>query len=161
MGNAPNSRRWTQSRARPGSALTAVILVIVVAALLATVAWPTTARSSNRADAERLVATVQADMEEAFAHAGMQGRPVSIQFDPTHLHYDIRDRETGELLAERRFTGTPTHPLRSMWVSHGRVTVDGTGEASTHYWIHFRWGDGDDRWLTVQRSGRIRELDWR
>lgn len=155
-----NNTGFRRFPARPGFTLMEALVVVILLGIVATIGLPNLTRSMKRTRSDRALMVIKGDMENAFALASRQGKPVKVDFNTSQLGYAVRDRSTNQLLFERRFGGETPFGAKGMWVSSATVTIFPSGYASTPYWIRFDWGDSDWRWILVRRTGQMREWGW-
>jgi type II secretory pathway pseudopilin PulG len=142
-------------RNRSGFSVVEAIIVASIVGILATFAMPAAERSLQPLKADRAAAAMAADLQNAFALAARQRKPVRVAFwdDPERM--TVRDRNTNNLIY-RRYYGRRESPygVTLMAASTNPIFVFPNGVASSATTITLRVGQ-IQRQVVMSRVGHI------
>lgn len=142
--------------ARSGFTTIELIMIVTIIGILAGIAGPAMSRIVRHSRTNRAALVIAADLQNAFAAAARQRKPVSIVADSAGKSYQFIDRKTSTVLKVRSFYGGNTdYQLQRLVFSPGTIDVFPTGVSSAPLVIDLANGDYARR-ITVSTAGFIR-----
>jgi type IV fimbrial biogenesis protein FimT len=140
---------------RKGFSMLEMLTVMIIVALLITIAVPKMARIIRHERVNRAAQVLVADLQNAFAMAGRQRAPVRLQFDPVLLTYTFTDRATGTLYQTRVMNKASEFGLTALTANPSTIDVLPNGIASAAFAVVVAQGDYS-RQVTASSAGFVR-----
>jgi len=141
-------------RRASGFTLLEIVVVLLVIAMMATVATPPVLRAIMRSQVTNAASVMAGDFEQAFSLAARQRRPVRIVIDPSAKAYTITDRN-GVVLRSRNFADGSDLEVNSMSPSTTTLDVFPTGLASGPLRVDLMSGSHSAS-VVMTRAGKVR-----
>lgn len=133
-----------------------LMLVVGVMGIVVGIVGPKTSQIIRHNRVNRAATVIASDLQNAFAVAARQRKPVRIQADPGTRSYQFTDRSTGAVLRLRTFYGDSSeYKLTSLVFSRPTVDVFPSGVSSNAITIDLANGDYARR-ITASSAGFIR-----
>jgi Tfp pilus assembly protein FimT len=144
-------------RARAGTTLLEVTIVLVVLGVLTSLAMPRYADASRSLRVAHAANVVAADLELAAALAAQRNAPVDLVLTSGTPGYTLSARLTGQVVLRRTLGGDSEWKLASVAASPATVSVYPDGRFSAA--LRMVLADaGHRRTITVSRAGLVRVL---
>ena len=142
-------------RTRRGFSLVEVCLAIVVLGLIALVGMPKVNTFMTHLRVKRATALVAADLEQAFALAGRQRKPMRINCNCASQMYTVTDRLGGTTRLTRTLGADADYKLTTMTFSAAPVDIFPSGVTSSPLTVTIGSG-GYTRQITMSSAGQVR-----
>ena len=143
-------------RARSGFSMMEALIVLILLAIVGTMAMPGIGRAITNNRADRAAQTVASDVEAAFSFASRERKPVLLVVDSVLKRIAIVERATSKTLQQRSFSLTESEfGLTRLVPNPVTITVFPNGRASSSFVIA-AWANDATRTITVTRTGQIR-----
>ena len=141
---------------RFGFSVIELIAVVAILGIMATVAGPAMSRIVRHNRVNRATTLIASDLQNAFATAARQRKPVRIQADNSNRSYQFVDRKTGTVLRIRTFYGdTSEYRLSALTFTPATVDVFPNGVSSTPLTVDLANGDYSKQ-ITASTAGFVR-----
>jgi Tfp pilus assembly protein FimT len=134
-----------------------LILTVVVLSLMTLVGMPRVNTFMTHLRVQRASALVAADLEQAFALAGRQRRPVRITCACASQTYTVADRSSGTTQLTRALGADADYKLTTLTFSATPVDVFPSGVTSAPLTVTIGAG-GYTRQITLTSAGQVRIL---
>lgn len=153
---AMKSSRNAQIRTRGGFTLFELLIVVVILGVLATIVGPAMSRIIRHNRVNRAATVITSDLQNAFAVAARQRRPVRISASSATRSYEFIDRQTGNVLRIRTFYGdTSEYRLSLLNFTPATIDVFPNGVSSAPLIIDLANGDYAKQ-ITASTAGFVR-----
>lgn len=147
---------------RRGFTVLELMIVVIVAGIFAGLSASKIAEYMTKQRVSKAALSVTNDVQQAFAIAGRNRRPIRLYMDTTRMQLMITDRAKTTIF--RRNTLGSAYSLKSSNVSFyptAGVEIFPNGLASDTMWVRFRSvvrRDTTSRYLRVSRAGMVQVL---
>jgi prepilin-type N-terminal cleavage/methylation domain-containing protein len=142
---------------RRGFSLVEVLLTVVVLGLMTVIGMPRVNTFMTHLRVKRATALVASDLEQAFALAGRQRKPVRISCTCASQMYTVTDRAGGTNRLTRALGADDEYKLTTLTFSATPVDVFPSGIASSALTVTIGAG-GYTRQITMSSAGQVRIL---
>lgn len=142
---------------RQGFSLIEVCLTVVVLGLMTLVGMPRVNTFMTRLRVKRATALVASDLEQAFALAGRQRKPVRINCTCASQIYTVADRTGGTTRLTRALGSDADYKLTTLTFSATPIDIFPSGVASSGLTVTVGAG-GYTRQVTLTSAGQVRIL---
>ncbi len=138
-----------------GFSMLEMLLVLIVLAVLVTIAIPRMGRIMQHERVNKAAQIVAADLQNGFAIAGRQRAPVRLSVDGVAKSYTFTDRSSGVILQTRVMNNSSEFNLSSLATDAAIIDVLPNGIASTPFVITVAQGDYSRR-ISASTAGFVR-----
>ena len=142
---------------RRGFSLVEMLLTVVVLGIMTMIALPKVSTFITHMRVKRATALVAADLEQAFALAGRQRKPVRINCTCASQIYTVADRSGGTTRLTRALGADPDFKLTTLTFSVTPVDIFPSGIATSALTVTVGAG-GYTRQITLSSAGQVRIL---
>jgi len=146
--------RWVRTRA--GFSIMEALIVLIILAIVGTMALPGIGRAMTNNRADRAAQAVANEVEAAFSLSSRARKPVRLVVDTVLKRIAIIERTSTDTLQQRFFSLTESeYGLTRLLPNPAVITVFPNGLASSSFVIG-AWANDARRVITVTRTGQIR-----
>lgn len=149
--------RSPRPASRRGFTLIEVSLALVVFAILVAIGTPRVSTYMTQARVQRATALIASDLEQAFAMAGRQRKPVRVSCDCPGMVYTVADRSDGTVRLTRALGADADFRLTTLTFSTTPVDILPSGVASDPLTVTVGAG-GYTRRVSMTTAGLVRIL---
>lgn len=142
---------------RRGFSLVELSLAMVVLALLLAIGTPRVSRYITQLRVQRATAVVATDLEQAFAMAGRQRKPVRLDCNCAGMIYTVTDRLGGTVRLTRTLGADADYRLTTLTFSTAPVDIFPSGVASGPLTVTVGAG-GYSKQVVMTTAGQVRIL---
>lgn len=145
-------------RTRAGFTLIEAMIVVAMGAILLSVSMRSVAGYTQRNRVNRAAQMLTADLEQAFALAGRQRRPIRIAWNATTKTYTLQDRANSSTVFRSRPLGSSSeYKVESVTFSTTQLDVMPSGIATDTLRITLT-SSGTTKVVRMTRAGLVRVL---
>jgi hypothetical protein len=130
---------------------------MVVLSLLLLIGTPRVSRYITQMRVQRATALVATDLEQAFAMAGRQRKPVRVDCNCPGVVYTVADRSGGTIRLTRALGADADYRLTTLTFSTAPVDIFPSGVASAPLTVTLGAG-GYSRQIVMTTAGQVRIL---
>lgn len=138
-----------------GSTMFELVIVLIIMAVIVTVAIPKVADTIRHNRVNRAAMIVAGDLQTAFSVAARQRAPVQVSLNTTTLTYTIAVRSSGTAIRSRALGSTSEYKLSAVTFSQSPINIFPTGIASAPVIVTVTSGDYSRR-VTASAAGFVR-----
>lgn len=143
-------------KARGGFSLMEALIVLILLAIVGSMAMPGIGRAITNTRADRAAQVIANDVEAAFSFASRERKPVQLVVDSVLMRIAIVERTSSDTLQQRSFSLTESEfGLTRLAPNPAIITVFPNGLASSSFVIA-AWANDATRTIVVTRTGQIR-----
>ena len=143
---------------RRGFSLVEVSLAMVVLALLLVIGTPRVSRYMTEMRVQRATAVVATDLEQAFAMAGRQRKPVRLDCNCAGMTYTVTDRLGGTVRLTRTLGADADYRLTTLTFSTTPVDIFPSGVTSAPNLTVTVGAGGYSKQVVMTSAGQVRIL---
>jgi prepilin-type N-terminal cleavage/methylation domain-containing protein len=141
-----------------GFSVLELIVVVTILGIMVTIAAPAMSRIVRHNRVNRATTVITSDLQNAFAVAARQRRPVRIQADAATRSYQFVDRSTGTVLRIRTFYGDLSeYKLDQLVFNPATIDVFPSGVSSAALTINLANGDYSKQ-IKASTAGFVRVM---
>lgn len=150
-----HTRQHRASRSHPGFSMLEMLVVMIVLAILVSIAIPKMALIIRKERVNRAAQVITQDLQNGFAMAGRQRAPVRLTFYPSTKRYVFTDRATGKVLQTRLLSEGTDYSVSSLASTSNEVDVLPNGIGSVSFVVTVANGDYS-RKVSASSAGFVR-----
>lgn len=142
-----------QGPLRAGFTLIEVLIVLMIAAVVGTIAFPRASAITDDAALNQAAAAIRTDLQRVFSEAAKNRRPVRVAISTTGRRYTVTDRGTGQVIFIRDLAAEGTgYRVGTLATTVSTFDVFPTGLASSAVTLTVGL-NGNSRQVVMTRVG--------